>query len=742
MRIHPKTIKYLALAMLVGLTLNSPEANSYSRIDSSSTTYVLSEQTKATLSKELILLWNSDIKQEEKLAQLQIYQDQINILSEFENFMLISADSEVTAAEIYADLSNSPLLTAIDYNQEVELSYTQDTYSTAQWGHENPGFYSQLVGNELVSLSSSKDVDLEVPQAWSLYNKKDINTRKVVVAIIDTGVDNNHPDLANSMWVNKKETPGDGKDNDKNGYVDDIFGWDFYNDDNTVCHYEMDVKTEKIRAASNDNDDHGTHIAGIIAATANNNIGIAGIASNIDVEIMALKIHGGPNGKGSIADAILAIKYATAMGADVVNLSWGSSVYSKSLEQTIAQSPMLFVTAAGNTGDNNDTTPMYPANYVLPNVMSVTFINQYGALTTRSNYGKKTVDIAAPGMDILSTVVGGYETLSGSSMAAPHITGLAAILYSCSNQLSPKSVKDVIVMNVKPLVSLRGSVAVAGIPDAYMMVQSMAYLVIDTKSPTINFNTYFDHSKIMLGLYSKDEGNSGIRVIRYLSGKKSVKSFKNGTTGTEIKSNTISLNKSGLFTFYISDYAGNETTYTYNVIDDTKAPTIATSFRYSIDNKAITLNFRVIDELSDVKAVRYVKGKKTISDFTSGNLGTALTLKEGANTLRLTQSGEYTFYAVDYRGNKTVHVVNVALKPITTLSIDKSSHALAVGETYKIKLTYAPSNTTDKIFYISSNPSVVSVSQWGNLHGKSKGSAVITIRTSSGLIRKLFITVD
>jgi subtilisin family serine protease len=728
--------------MFVGLSMNPIDAKSDSRIDNSSSTNVLSEKTDSTISNELILLWNSDVKQEDKLALINSYQDQISIVRDFENFMLISTDSEETAAQIYSDLSNSSLLTAIDYNQETELAYTKDPYSTAQWGHENPGYYAQLVGDELVNLSSAKDVDLNIPAAWSLYNKKDINTREVVVAVIDTGVDNNHPDLVNSMWVNKKETPGDGIDNDKNGYIDDIFGWDFYNDDNTVCHYEMDVKTEEIRASSDDNDDHGTHCAGIIAATANNNIGIAGIASNIDVKIMALKIHGGPNGKGTIADAILAIKYATAMGADVVNLSWGSSVYSKALEQTIAQAPMLFVTAAGNTGDNNDNTPMYPANYALPNVMSVTFINEFGALTTKSNYGKKTVDIAAPGMNILSTVVGGYETLSGSSMAAPHITGLAAILYSCSNRLSPKSVKDVIVMNVKPLVSLRGSVAVAGIPDAYMMVQSMAYLVVDTKSPTLNINTYFDQSKIMLGLYPKDQGNSGIRVIRYLSGKKSVKSFKNGTSGTEIKGDTISLNKGGLFTFYISDYAGNENTYTYNVIDDSQAPSIATSFRYSIDNKAITLNYRVIDELSDVKMVRYVKGKKTVSDFTSGNLGTVLTVKDGSNTLRLTQSGEYTFYAVDYRGNKTVHVVNIALKPITTLSLTESSHVLAVDETYKIKLTYAPTNTTDKIFFISSNPSVVSVSQWGNLHARSQGKAVITIRTSSGLIRKVLITVN
>lgn len=733
MKLYHKTYKCLALTMLMSLLLTTTIAV---RQNSQGI-----EPLSAPVSEEIIVLWNAQVSDHEKASLLQSFEDQITITRNFEDYMLITANNKEIAKDLYHKLDNSEDVSSLDYNHEIELTYTKDPYSSSQWSHENPGYYAQFADNQLYTVSSAKDVDLEIPESWSIYNKKDVKTREVIVAVIDTGVDNNHPDLMNSMWVNKGEIPGDGIDNDKNGYIDDIFGWDFYNDDNTVCHYEMDVKTEEIRASSDDNDDHGTHCAGIIAATANNNIGIAGIASNIDVKIMSLKIHGGPKGKGSIADAILAIKYATAMGADVVNLSWGSSVYSKALEQTMSQSPMLFVTAAGNTGDNNDVVGMYPANFDLPNVMAVTFINEFGALTTKSNYGKKSVDIAAPGMNILSTVVGNYATLSGSSMAAPHITGLAAILYSCSKNISPKSVKDVIKMNVKPLASLRGNIATAGIPDAFLMVQSMPYLVIDTKAPTLSINTYFDQNKIMLGLYPNDKGGSGIRTIRYLYGNKNTKSFKKGTSGTEIIDSTLSLSKAGTYTFYVSDYAGNENTFTYKVNDDTKPPLISTSFRYSMNN-TITVNLSVLDELSDVKLVRYAYGKKSISDFTSGNVGSTLTLKDGKTTLRFKNPGVYTFYAIDYRGNKTVHVVNIAQNPITTLSVNKSSYSIGVSDTHKLEVTYSPLNTTDKIYYTSSNSSIVSVSQWGTIHGKSSGKAIVSVRTTSGVVRNIIVTVN
>ncbi len=729
MKIFGKIIKYSTFALVLSFFL-IPQPTTQNK-----------EQRKEQ-SKELVILWNQDVSADEKQAILSLYETNICIENEYDNFMLLSVIDSITAQKVHHDLSKREEISAIDFNTSIELSYTDDSYSEAQWALHNPGYYGQLIEKNLVNVYSTNDMDMNIPEAWSIYNKETVDTREVVVAIIDTGVDNNHEDLVDAMWVNSGEIPNDGIDNDKNGYIDDIFGWDFYNKDNTICHYEMDADTEEIKAAIEDSDDHGTHIAGIIAATANNKVGIAGVASNVDTKIMALKIHGGSKGKGTIADAILAIKYASTMGADIVNMSWGSTTYNKALEQVISESSMLFVTAAGNTGNNNDTTPVYPANYNLPNVISVTFINQYGSLTTKSNYGKKTVDIAAPGMDILSTTVGSsYTTMSGSSMATPHITGLAAILYSCTDNISPESVKKTILLNTKTIPSLNGMVSVPGIPNAFTLVQSLSTLVIDTKAPTLDINTYYEKDKIMLGIYAKDLGGSGIRTIRYLSGAKGASSFKNGTLGTSITSNTLELNKGGTYTFYVSDYSGNESTLIYDVLDDTQAPLVSSSYHYALDNSSITLNIKVIDELSGIKTVKYAKGVRTVKDFASGYLGTTLTIKNDSNTLRLYQSGDYTIYVTDFRGNKAVHVVSIAQHPITSISLPSNEITLSPGELHKIDITYTPSATTDKIFYVSSNPSVVSVSQWGALHAKATGRSIISIKTTSGLVKKFLVVV-
>lgn len=693
-------------------------------------------------SNELIILWQDDVSIEEKQELLSTYNNNFSIISEYENVMLITANDISIAKKLREHLSSKPSLCTVDYNLEIDLCSTKDPYTGTQWGLHNPGYYEELVGNNLVKVFSTNDVDMNMPDAWSLYNKDDMNTRKVVVAIIDTGVDNNHPDLVDSMWINDGEIPEDGIDNDNNGYIDDIFGWDFYNNDNTICHYEIDAKTDEISSSKDDCDDHGTHCAGIIAATANNNIGIAGVASNIDTRIMSLKIHGGPNGKGTIADAILAIKYATVMGADIVNMSWGSTTNNKALKQAISEAPMLFITAAGNTGDNNDKVPVYPASYGLPNVISVTFINQYGYLTSKSNYGKNSVDIAAPGMDIMSTSVGSYSTMSGSSMATPHITGLAAILYSCGDHVTPDSVKKLITQNVKTLVGLNELVKNPGIPDAHRIIQKLPYLKFDTSAPILDINTYYEKDKIMLGIYGKDEQGSGIRVIKYLSGKKSKSDFKNGTAGTSITSNSLELKKGGYYTFYVSDYSDNEKTVVYNVMDDKDPPLISSSYHYSLDASTITINLKVIDALSGVKTIKYTKGIRTEKDFATGYLGTFITLKNNSATIRLKDPGEYTFYATDYRGNKVVHVINIVKKPIRSITVPSNSINVSVGDLQKLKVTYSPQITTDKLYYSSSNPSIASVSQWGALHAKAKGRVIITITSTSGVSEKILVTVE
>ncbi len=698
---------------------------------------VISLEGADSSSTELVLLWDSKASKTEKQKILSIYDTSLHILEEFDNYMLCATNALDTDSLIHT-LRGHKEINAVDYNGEVAILATDDPYYSSQWPIENNGSYLQHNLNSQVIQSSTNDVDLELSETWAYYNKENHKTRQVIVAIVDTGIDYEHPDLKNQMWINPNEIPGDGIDNDNNGYVDDIYGWDYYNNDNTICHYD----TKTMAASKEDNDDHGTHCAGIIAASANNQIGIAGVASNIDVKIMALKIHGGAGGKGTIGNAIKAIKYATMMGADVCNLSWGSTTYNQALEQTIKESSMLFIAAAGNSGANNDEIPMYPASFPLDNIISVTFINPNGALTVKSNYGAASVDIAAPGVDILSTVVGGYRASSGSSMAAPHVSGIAAILYSSASQLYPANVKEVLLMNYKPLTNLSSFTYYPGIPNAFACVESMDLLKIDTKKPSISVKTEFEKGNLIALLKTEDKGNSGIRIVSYQPGKKTLSEFKHGTIGTSIEKGRLEVAKSGWYTFYVSDYAGNEVVLPYEILDDNQAPTITANYSTSLSNNTITISTTIKDSKSGIKSVKYLSGRKTVKDFLSGKEGIPLTLSKHNASIQVTVPGPYTIYASDYRGNKTIYVIECELIPITDINLSEETKTLSIGSVSRLDADVAPRINTDRLYYYSSNPTVASVSQWGLIHAKSKGHATIYVQSSSGLTSKCRVIVS
>jgi len=251
---------------------------------------------------------------------------------------------------------------------------------------------------------------IEAEKAWDLA----LGSKDVVVAVIDTGVDYTHPDLKNQMWVNELELNGkQGVDDDGNGYIDDIYGYDFANQD----------------ADPKDDHSHGTHCAGVIGAE-HNSIGVAGI--NAHVKIMALKFLTASGG-GTLADAVLSIKYAVDNGAQVLSNSWGGGGYSKAIEDAIVYARdkgVIFVAAAGNENNNNDTNPTYPASYQLDNIVTVAASDSNDSRAYFSNYGE-SVHIAAPGVNIYSTIKGGsYSNMSGTSMACPQVSGALALLLS------------------------------------------------------------------------------------------------------------------------------------------------------------------------------------------------------------------------------------------------------------------------------------------------------------------------
>jgi subtilisin family serine protease len=289
--------------------------------------------------------------------------------------------------------------------QHVQLT-PNDPNFTQLWGLHNTG-----------QTGGTPDADIDAPEAWDLST----GSGSVVVFVIDTGVDYNHPDLNANLWTNPGETPGNGIDDDGNGYVDDVYGIDtYYNDTDPF-----------------DGDGHGTHVSGTIGAIGNNNVGVVGV--NWSVKIGHCKFLS-DFGSGTTAGAISCLQYILNLkqtgnpANDIIatNNSWGGGGFSQALYDAIKahmNAGILFIAAAGNSSANNDTALFLPASYYLPNMIAVAASNHTDALAWFSNYGRRTVHVGAPGQGILSTTPGNtYSTFSGTSMATPHVTGLAALI--------------------------------------------------------------------------------------------------------------------------------------------------------------------------------------------------------------------------------------------------------------------------------------------------------------------------
>lgn len=343
----------------------------------------------------------------------------------------------------------------------------------------NDSSFSDLWGLHNTGQSGGTvDADIDAPEAWD----GQIGSSGVVVANIDSGVDYNHPDLVANMWTNPGEIAGNGIDDDNNGYVDDYRGWDFANNDNNPF----------------DDYGHGTHVAGTTAAVGNNGVGVTGVSWQS--KIMSLKYLNGA-GSGTSLDAAEAIVYAADMGAKVANASWGchgSGCFSQVIEDAISYANtagMLFVAAAGNDGTNNDVTIDYPCVSTQPNVLCIASTTRTDQRSSFSNYGATTVDLGAPGSAILSTVpVGacpycdpsGYIFASGTSMAAPHVSGAAALIASQFPTYTVAQVRDAIVSSVDPLASLSGITVTGGRLNIQKALLSSFTVTAVPASQTVN----------------------------------------------------------------------------------------------------------------------------------------------------------------------------------------------------------------------------------------------------------------
>ena len=332
----------------------------------------------------------------------------------YAKFVKISLDQKSFEA-----LKNSPEFEYIEPNYTYQAINTpSDADFEKQWGLENTGRNSGGWWSP-----GTAGVDISALEAWKITK----GGKEIKVAIIDTGVDYNHEDLKNNIMINEAELNGaEGVDDDGNGYIDDVYGYDFANDD----------------ADPMDGHGHGTHCAGVIGAE-HNQIGVAGVLANVQLlPVQFLSASGG----GTLEGALKAIDYATSRGVNIMSNSWGGGGRSEALFEAVKRAEsagIVFVAAAGNESNDNDAKPVYPANYKADNVISVGAMDGKGKKASFSNWGEKTVHVFAPGVNIYSTVQGDrYKKMSGTSMACPHVSGIVGLLLSMEPNLSVTEVKQ------------------------------------------------------------------------------------------------------------------------------------------------------------------------------------------------------------------------------------------------------------------------------------------------------------
>ena len=387
----------------------------------------------------------------------------------------LPADSDVL--DVASRLSELPGVAYAEPNYFLQVAATipNDPQFSNLWGLHNT---AQTVNGTF----GSNDDDVDAPEAWDIAT----GGASVVVGVIDTGVDYNHPDLAANIWINSGEVPANGIDDDGNGFVDDIHGWDFANGDSNPL----------------DDNGHGTHVAGTIAAVGNNGIGVVGASWN--AKVMALKFLDA-SGNGNTADAVAALNYANVMrsrGVDIrlTNHSYVGTGFSQTLKNAIDASGdagMLVVAAAGNNTTDIDATPFYPAAYDSPNIISVAATDQRDARASFSNFGAISVDLGAPGVNIYSTVPtaasagdpSGYRFLDGTSMASPLVAGVASLAWSLAPAAGYQTIKDAILGGVDTVQSLTGNTVTGGRLNAYKTLQRIGMTVRSSTPESGNIST-------------------------------------------------------------------------------------------------------------------------------------------------------------------------------------------------------------------------------------------------------------
>jgi subtilisin family serine protease len=390
--------------------------------------------------------------------------------------------------------------------QNVDSQFAQQLKADPEIEYIEPNYVLQsiqpVVNMQQVDAMTAKYYDqtgsaVRATEAWAISRPYDASNRPIV-AIIDTGLDKTHYVFSNtnSLWINPVEIAGNSIDDDFNGYVDDVNGWNFITNTANFA----------------DDQNHGTHVAGIVLGATQDILATAGTLEPAKIRLMPLKFLDA-QGAGSTSAAISAIYYAVNMGAKVINCSWGGGAYSKSLHDALIYAydrGVLVVSAAGNYSSNNDVAPVYPANYDVPSNISIAASSDTDRVASFSNYGVSTVNLAAPGLYVFSTIRGGYfSSMSGTSMAAPFVAGTAALALREAPQLSGYQLRQIAMQSAQSISFLSGYVSSgARIESRAMLQNAMGLLSALAFQPVYKPN--YDRSPASESSSSKGGGGCGL----------------------------------------------------------------------------------------------------------------------------------------------------------------------------------------------------------------------------------------
>lgn len=661
-----------------------------------------------------------------------------------EQFALVKG---LTHAQTLAGQGANNALSILNQNPAIEYIEPNYLVSIAQVPND-PQFSQQYALDNQGQMGGLVNADIDATLAWDIHTGND-----VIIAIIDSGVDYNHPDLAANIWVNSNEIPGNGFDDDNNGFVDDVRGWDFANNNNDPA----------------DDHGHGTHVSGIVGAIGNNGTGIAGV--NWKVKLMPLKFID-VTGIGSTVDAIRAINYAVANGARISNNSWGGAGYSQALFDTInaaAQMGHLVVAAAGNDGRNNDdpANAHYPSGYDLTNIISVAATDNLDNLASFSNFGQINVDLGAPGVRILSTLPNNnYQMMDGTSMAAPMVAGVAGLILSRVPNISVETLRTAILNNTDPLASLSGVTATGGRLNALKAISSItADIKILPNSATIGVNDTINFT-----------AQGGVPPYSWSTSNPSVAQIDNsgfflatnpGTVQITVRDNNGFTSNSGDIVISSINIApniaelvvgqsvqfqanGGIVPYTWSTPANGIGNINATTGLFSGLSAGVTeVSVRDANGISKTSgAIRVVAAQalvlspmradlmpgeflefqvsggfapyswsvsdRTIASINNTGLLTALTL------------GSVTVTATDSMGSSvTSNAIN-----ISELTVTASSHSVRINETLPLSVN----GGTPPFQWRVSNSNIASIDTSGNLTAVNPGSIRVTIMDSNGVI--------